>query len=390
MTENPRHIAAYGLSYFFLFAAVAVLFPLFPLLLQEKGLSLSRIGFVMGTYDMVSILGLMILGHFFDKIRSPRRTVILICLASCLLLFAIGRAERGAGLFLLTLGLGFVVKSPTALVDALYGQTMRRPEESYGRARHAGSLGFFLSAGLIQLTGLVRGDRPGTVFAGYALCLAAAVFLIAQLPTKQLHRHPEETHSPFRETLRNFPRLYWIGLGVAFLNSLGLAGHYTFFSLLLKNRFLRSDVSGFWAIGPLFELPLFFFSGWLLQRLSLRSLWLICLAAGVVRMQVYSLATTLLPLYLVQVLHSFSFGLNHLCMMTLITRYTRASSRGLAMSLYTAMGMGLALFTGGMLGGVLLRSGDFPLLYQIFSLFPFLGACLALLCLKESPLKEEG
>jgi PPP family 3-phenylpropionic acid transporter len=102
-------------------------------------------------------------------------------------------------------------------------------------------------------------------------------------------------------------------------------------------------------------------------------------------MQVYSLATSLLPLYLIQAVHSLSFGLNHLCMISLITTYTSSESRGLAVSIYTALGMGLSLFTGGILGGIILKYSGFPLLFQVFSFFPLIAMAVTIGFMKEKP-----
>jgi PPP family 3-phenylpropionic acid transporter len=268
------------------------------------------------------------------------------------------------------------------MIDALYGQTMQNPNKSYGRARLAGSLGFILAALTAQLTGWIDGAKPLSVFLGYTFCYLVFIGITITLPTTQIHRNTDEDHEPVLKTVRSFPLIFWVGMSIAFLSALGLSGHYTFFSLLLKDRFNRTDVGGFWALCPILEMPLFFFSSYLLQKFSLKKLWILCLGAGIIRLQVYSLADSVLPLYLVQLLHSFTFALNHLCMMTVINQTTSQSSRGLAMSIYTALGTGLPLFAGGIMGGWILRSGDFRLLYQIFSLFPFLGVCISLFILK--------
>ncbi len=384
MSSTKARQTIYSLIYFFLFAGIAALYPFFPLLLQSKGHSPSEVGILMGSYELFSILGLLLIGHYYDKIRSPRRTVIIISLASILVLYFIAGTTYPVLLILLTLGLGFVIKSPASLVDAHYGQVMPEPDKTYGKARLYGSLGFFVMALMIQITGLVDGGRPYSVFAAFTMMIALVLVLVVRLPAASLAEEKHE-HSSFLRTLKSFPGVYWIGLSIGFLNYLGLSGHYTFFSLLIKNKFGTGNIGGFWAIGPLFEIPLFFFSGWLLKKFGLRGLWLISLGAGFIRMQAYSLSSSLLPLYLVQILHSLSFGLNHLAMVTLISKTTPPAVRGQAMSLYTAVGMGLSLFIGGFAGGWFLGFAGFSLLFQIFSVFPLAGAVLTLLFLKTTP-----
>ncbi|MDA3957251.1 MFS transporter [Oceanispirochaeta sp.] len=387
MIEAKKYQNVYKLVYFFLFGSIASLYPFFPLVLQSKGFEPSRIGFVMGSYEFVSILGLLIIGHFYDRIRSPRRTIVTIILLCLLTLFLIVRAQSLLLVVPLTLGLGFVIKSPTSLVDAHYGQTMPNSQEKYGKTRLYGSLGFFCVAMLIQITNWVEASRPISVFLGFSILMVIAIPLIIYLPAAHLAEDQQKPVS-FLKTIKTFPGIYWIGLSIASLNFMGISGHITFFSLLLKNKFATEDISGFWAIGPLFEVPLFFFSGFLLRKLGLKRLWLLCLAAGVLRMQVYSFSRTLLPLYIVQILHSISFGFNHLAMVTLISRATSNASRGLAMSLYSAIGMGFSLFVGGFLGGWILGYSDYPFLFQVFSLFPLLGMGIILLFLRGKQLEK--
>ena len=78
--------------------------------------------------------------------------------------------------------LGFFVKSPPSLLDAHFGQTHSGRSELYGRTRLYGSLGFFLFAMVIQLTGIVEGKKPFTVFWGYALPLLITSALVIFLP----------------------------------------------------------------------------------------------------------------------------------------------------------------------------------------------------------------
>jgi len=390
MKNFRSYQSVYSLIYFCLFAAISSLNPFFPLVLQSKGFTPARIGQLLGSYEFFSILGLLLIGHFYDKIKSPKRTVFFIAVLCMGLLFSIAGTHSQTLLIPLTLGLGFVIKSPASLVDAHYGQIMPDPQKTYGKARLFGSLGYFSIAMIIQITQWVEGSRPFTVFAGYSLLILSAVLLLMRLPTSPQTGEHQDSVS-FMKTARSFPRIYWIGLSIAFLNFLGMSGHYTFFSLLLKNKFGIQNIGGFWAIGPLFEIPLFFFSGWLLKKIGLKFLWVICLAAGVIRMQVYSLAETPTPLYIVQILHSFSFGLNHLAIVTLISKTTSSASRGLAMSIYTAVGMGLSLFIGGFLGGWILECSDYHHLFQFFSVFPLLGIGVSLLFMegRQKMLREE-
>lgn len=378
--KNPAAgLKVYKLSYLFLFAGIAALYPYIPLVLQGKGFSPSRVGFIMGCYEVFSMLGLLTLGHLYDSFRSPKRTMIVLNLAALLFLYSVARLSHLVLLIPITLLLGFVVKSPASLLDAHFGQTHPGRPELYGRTRLYGSLGFFLFAMLIQITAMVEGGKPLTVFWGYAVPLLISSVLIIFLPGSPHTKEESVRTNSFKTSISQFPRIYWAGLVIVFLNYTGFSGHYTFFSLLLHNKFGMDNIGALWALGPLFEIPLFFFSGFLLKHLGEKGLWIISLASCIIRLQVYAMADTLLPLYLVQILHSPSFSFNHLAMVSLINNHTREENRGLAMSISAAVGMGLSLFTGGILGGIILKYSGFALLFQTFTVFPLAGLVLILL-----------
>jgi len=364
--------------YFFQFAAIAALYPFFPLLLQEKGFSEPQVGFMLGSYEIFSIGGLLFIGHIYDRFRSPRRTISYLNIATICLLFLFVISRSFLYLIPLALGVGFFVKSPASLVDAHFGQNIPDSSASYGKARLFGSLGFFACSLTIQITGWVNASRPESIFQAFSLCLLASTTLILSLPRAEQSAPHHRKQVKVIETVKTFPRIYWIGLGIVILNYIGMSGHYSFFSLLMKNKFGIGDIGGFWAIGPLGEVPLFFFSAWFLRKLGYKGLWAIALGASFIRMQVYALSPTILPLYIVQILHSLSFGFNHMSMLTLISEKTAPESRGMAMGIFTAAGMGLSLFIGGILGGLILKFSGYTLLFQVFSLFPLVGLGLLL------------
>lgn len=387
MDQNRKYLWAYGAVYFFVFAAIAALFPFYPLLLQSKGFNPSQIGFIMGGYDLFSIGGSLVIGYIYDKFRSQRTTITSLLVLTILLVFLITQARSSLSLIAITFVIGFFIKSSPSLVDAHYGQALPHMIDSYGTTRLGGSAGFMLMALLIQVTGIVDGTRPMTVFYGYTIPLLITIIGLFFLPKgigkKVQAELKEETKQSFMISIKSFPSVYWIGLAIVFLNALALSGHYTFFSLMLKNKFNVDNIGGFWAIGPFFEIPVFFLSPILLKKVKLKYLWTLSMLAGFVRMQFYSLSGSLMPLYLIQITHSFSFGFNHLCMVNLINKRTTVQSRGLAMSIFMAIGMGLSLFTGGILGGVILGSGDFTRLFQVFSYFPVAAIFIALIFLRE-------
>ncbi len=364
---------AYCLGYFSIFAANGILLPLIPLILKLKGMRPSGIGVLLGSYELCGILGLLVLGKMYDKIKKPKGTLIILFLLTIGSSIAVADISNPALLLPVVLVFGFFIKTPPSILDAHFGQSIPQAPQRYGRIRLFGSLGFFFTAMTVQFTNFSSNLKPLRAAAGFSIFLVLAISAIPFLPRQKENSGQELRQGSFSSILKTLPGQYWFGLILVFMNSVALAGHYTFFSLMLHHRFPGTEIGMFWAIGPLFELPLFFFSRQCLQKLKVRGLWLAALSAGFIRMQVYALAEGLAILYLVQLLHSVTFGFNHLSLVTQVNQQSPRKHRGFAMALYMAIGTGLGLFTGGTLGGLILEQLGFTRLFQILSLFPLAG-----------------
>jgi PPP family 3-phenylpropionic acid transporter len=371
----PSHIFEFGTNFFFYNASIAVMTPFLQLFLKAKGFSITWVGSLIGSYELAGIVGTLFLGNFLD--RSGRyRAVMTASIGGVLLFFFILYLNTSsvAALFCIV-PIGFLYKPHFSLIDALASRNMPRFEENYGKARLAGSIGFVCAAGGIQLTGWVTDTSLLSIVLGFGFFAVLYMFSIQIIPQSRT-RSGKALFTFDHKSFASFTPTFWLGLFVIFLMGFGISSHYYFFSLFVKSRFQVPNVGGFWAIGPLAEIPFIFFSGLLIKRFGIARLWIVSLVTATARLYLYVFSSSILPLYFLQLLHGITYGLMHTTSIAFIRRHSRDDNRGLAMAVYIAIGIGFAGFIGGFLGGRIVDTGGFTSLYLTYGTFPLLAALL--------------
>ena len=375
MESSPSYIFEFGMNFLFYNASIAVLTPFLQLFLKAKGFSLTWIGSLIGSFELAGIAGTLFLGNLLDG-YGRYRAVMTASVGAVLVLFSLLYLNDAAWAALLCIiPMGFLYKPHFSLIDALASSSMPRFEDNYGKARLAGSIGFVCVAAGIQLTGWVTDASLPSIVAGFGIFALLYMLSIQVLPGKPMHAaRPPLRFDP--KSLTGLTPTFWLGLFVIFLMGLGISSHYQFFSLYVRSRFQVDNVGGLWAIGPLAEIPFIFFSGKLIRRFGIARLWMLSLAAAALRLYLYVLSSSILPVYFLQLLHGITYGLMHTTSVAFIRRHSGSENRGLAMALYIAFGIGFAGFIGGFLGGRIVELGGFAPLYLIYGTLPLGGALL--------------
>ncbi len=382
MVMGRLPILSFALSFFFYNASLGIMTPFLQLFLKGKGYSASLIGVMLGVYELAGVLGPIALGALGDRTGHFRRIMsgsILLVVGLFVLQYF---NTLTAVAFLLIAPMGFLYKSHFSLIDAYASHTLPGFEQNYGKARLAGSLGFFSAALVVQLTGWIDASSLVSIITGFGLMAVTYAVFVQFLPRARVHidaAPPKITLA----ALRSFPPVFWAGIAIVFLMIMAMASHYYFFSLFVQERFGVSRVSGFWAIGPLAEVPFIFFSGYLIRRFNISRLLLVSLGAGTVRLYIYFLTPTIAPLYVVQILHGLTYGTLHTSALAFIRRRSPVEHRGLGIALYIAIGFGLAGFVGSSLGGRIVDLYGYNVLYGGYGLLPLIAMVLVLINRKQ-------
>lgn len=383
-------MARIALNYFCIYTMLAVLAPYLQLFLKAAGYAPSRIGVLLGVHNVAGILGAILLGRLADRhqhVKLQLAATLAVFLGAFLLIYLV------PNIFVVVAGLvvmGFFFKSMMPLTDALTLQSLPDPDHDYGRVRVMGSISFFSISLFFQLSGLISGDSQRSIIswvAGFAvLYLASLLFLPGKSSSKPSSKPAEYEPPSAREneksattrtgTLRSFPLVFWLGLTLIFLGRSALTAHYSFFSVYLQEQFGLTTVSGMWAIGPMVEIPMIFFSGYLIRRFGLIAMFAAAFAAISVRLLIYAVSPGLGALVGAQLLHSLTFGVFHTAGIAFVRRTSPDDAKSTAVALYSAIGGGAASFAGSSAAGFIVDAYGFTTLFYAYACLPVLALTL--------------
>ncbi|MFP4484880.1 MAG: MFS transporter [Spirochaetaceae bacterium] len=364
-----------GINYFFLFSAVAIVIPHLQLFFQAQGFSPSQVGVLLGTFELAGIAGPLFLGHAADR-TGRYRASILLCIAAYAGVIAVMNALP---LFLVVLPLaglfGFFFKATVPLTDALASHLMEDPREQYGRVRMLGSIGFIATSLLVQVTGIIDGSSSTQIL--IAVLMVAAIYAAVVLTFPRVRRSDEarEKEEAPGEGARPAGD-FWLFIVIVFIGRIGIAPYYSFFSIYLQQEVGITVVSGVWALGAIAEIPAIYFSGRLVRRLGVLRMITIAFLALILRLVIYAIAPVPAVVIPSQVLHALTFGFFHGASIAYINARVERSKRGLGMAIYNSSALGLSVFVGSSLGGVIIQELGFTSLFLIYCVPPAVSIVL--------------
>jgi MFS transporter, PPP family, 3-phenylpropionic acid transporter len=365
-------------NYFFLFISWAILSPYLQLYLKDRGVSPSRIGLLLGCFELAGVAGPMLIGRVADR-RTAYRGLLAACLLVTLAAFIPLELTTFFPVYLgCILLMGFAYRATVPLLDSLVSRLLTDPARQYGPLRAAGSVGFITVSLLLQFTGLVSGDSSRAILVAFAITAACAAAAVTALPNVRgpqvvMIRRPARLTAAASGAGGGFDRKFWAVIGVVFLGRFGIGAYYSFFSLYLKHAFPGSGVSLFWAIGAVAEIATMAFSGRLMARWGIRAMLTVSLVAISVRLCLFVVAPSLAVLAAAQLLHALTFGTFHTAAMAYVSGATGQERRGAGMAVYNALGIGLPSFLASTIGGALIEAHGFTALFLSYATVPLLG-----------------
>ncbi len=360
--------------YFLFYAAWAALIPFLPIFYKSLGFHPAQIGLLASVTPLMTMAGAPLWGAVADATRRHRQVLLGVMLGAMLSALALSQM-RVFGLLALAVGAYAFFNAPIIpLVDnsvlALLGE--RRSE--YGRQRLWGALGWGLSA---PLAGWLAG-RFGQVwpFLVYFSLMIGALAVGALLPI-----HPEPgTHSFWSGARRLLSdRRWFLFLGVVFISGAGGSVISNFLFLHLADLGASQTVMGLaLSVATLGELPVLFFSGWMLRRWGARGLLVIGMSAYVVRALGLSLAAEPWQALALQALHGLTFSAVWVAGVSFAREMAPEGLGATAQGMMSSVVMGLSGITGSLAGGVLFEQFGGHVLFRISALAVLAGLALFL------------
>lgn len=348
--------------YFLFYAALACLVPFMSLYYQQRGLTGSQIGVLSGLIPLITLASSPLWGGIADATRRHRAVLLLTIAGLWLSVLALFFATSFTGLLLAVIAYAMFVGPIVPLIDNAVLTILGERRSDFGRVRLWGSVGWGLAALILGLF-LERAGLSWS-FYGFLLFMGFTFVVSSRLPM----RIASTTHHRYTTGLGILLRQgrFLLLLFVAIIFGINLGVLLSFLFLYIDELGgSRTLMAVSLTITTVAEIPFWFLSGRLLQRIGPNKMILLALAATAGRM--FALASMQSPWLLLPI------SLLHGPMYTLmwaagVAEADAAAPEGLgatAQSLFSAASLGLGAALGGFLGGPAYEALGFPTLFTI-------------------------
>jgi MFS transporter, PPP family, 3-phenylpropionic acid transporter len=377
MSGEGRSRLAFALSYFTLFAIYGVASPYLQLLLRGLGYGPAVMGLFLGFFEVIGIAGPFPMTRLTDAMGRFKPTLFacafLVCAPLAPLVLLRGPAATCLCLAVLSLGL----RSMVPIMDtATISLSSTRAGWDYGKLRATGSAGFVAIALILQTIPGFDQSPPERIvlwIGGSAAFFALSLLFLPEAgkaKAQSVANAKADAGASSPQVRRPFLSSgFVLGLVVIALGRLAMGPVYSFFSLYLVEEVKWNAVGGMWALSATAEIPLMFLSGRIVSRLGPMRATMLGTAAIAVRLAIYALFPSPAGVVAAQLLHSLCFGLLHPAGVAFVALMVSPERRAQGMAVYMSLGVALPAFLGSTLGGFVLQSWGYRVLFGSFIAF---------------------
>lgn len=364
-----RDLFAPKAFYFCFYAASASLIPYLTLYYRESGLNGAQIGLLVGIPPVVTWLAAPFWGAVADGTRRYRAILNLTLLGTMAAIALLARADGLLWLLMVVTIYAFFAAPVMPLVDNSVLEQLGERRALYGRQRVWGAIGWGASAAV-----------AGALVERFGLGIAFYVFLfyyvVLLLITSRFRVSAGTVGQPFWQGLRVLAKdrplmVFLISVLFSGIGS-GIVHNYLF--LYLADLGAGETLMGLsQTVATFSEVPVFFFSAWLLRRIGARGLLLAALAAYVVRLLAYTAMPSVWWVLPINLLHGLTFSALWVAGVSYANEVAPKGLGATAQGLFTGMTMGLGSAGGALLGGTMYDALGPAFMFRVAALLVLIG-----------------
>jgi MFS transporter, PPP family, 3-phenylpropionic acid transporter len=350
--NNTRSLHLAKSFYFFYYGAWAFFLPFLALYYQSLGFSGSQIGLLASISPLITLFAAPFWAGLADASQRHKRVLLITITGAGISVLVLALARSFWVFIPIVAAYAFFSAPVIPLVDNSVLNLLGKMRDNYGKQRLWGAIGWGLAgptAGWVTgLFGLIWS------FPGYLVLAAFALLSVWKLPVSTQR---EERATPFWNGLRQlFSNGSWfLFLLVVFLSGAGLSMITNFFFLYLDNLQASNTLMGLsLTVATISEIPVLFFSGWMIRRWGPRGLMIISLAAYVVRAYGYYFAVQPWQALTLQLLHGLTFSAMWVAGVSFAAAIAPKGLGATAQGLFSSTVMGFGGIAGALIGGILL------------------------------------
>jgi oligosaccharide:H+ symporter len=340
----------FSTTYFLYFAALSAIVPFIALYYQSLGLTGGQVGILLGVPPLVSLFASPLWTGIADA-RNRHKLTLLVTIAMAVFLMAIFPAIRTFALALpFIMSFAFFSAPIMALVDNAILSKLGSQRDTYGRVRLWGTVGWGLGA---PIAGAIL-QRYGLPFMFWMYAGLMALNLIS---IQKLDFIRSAAVTPFWKGVRTIlnNRRWALFMLMAFISTIGFSAHTNYLSLLFEEMGASKTLIGIAVtISIISELPVMFFSSFLLRKFKARGLLAVAMFVAGLRCILYYFSGGPQTVLVIQLLHGLTFPALWIAGVTYAAENAPPGFGATAQGLFGGVLLGFGAAAGSLLGGVLI------------------------------------
>ncbi len=342
--------------YFAYYAALGAFTPYWSLYLKARGMDVAAISVLMSLWYATRIVAPSTWTTLAAHSAHPIRWLQLGCLLTLGTFAAFLLPLEFVGLFAVMCAFCFAYNAVMPQFESITMSHLGARADLYGRIRVWGSVGFIT---VVALFGVLL-DRFGVDTLPWLMLPLFVALLVSSFlngyahPVEEIH---DENHVGFRARLKQ-PQVIAF-FSAAFLAQLSFGPYYTFFSIYLsEHQYSATMLGGFWSVGVLAEIAVFFLSSRIFRRWDPGTVLVYALLSAAVRWWVTALWPDNIALMVAaQLTHALNFGAFFAAAMQLLVRFFPGRMNGHGQGVFYGLSSGVGGVVGALAAGQLWRFG---------------------------------
>lgn len=335
--------------YFCYYACLGSWIPYWPLYLQHIGHGAIVIGVTGAVFHATRVIAPNIWAYLADRTQRRLGIIRLGCFAAFVAILGMLLGTEVWWLTLVLLVFSFFWSAVLPQFEVLTLGFLGHRSHDYGRIRLWGSWGYIVAVLAI-----------GGFFSLFALSffpiLVAFILLLLWISSIAVPTPVQESHAPgpsFSAALMKPEVLAF--LFCVILVQISFGPYYAFFSIHLSQLGYSSvEIGGIWSLAVMSEIVLMFSVRHLLSGLGVYRLLALTLLLTSMRWVIlWREGDSLFWIILIQLLHAFSFGAFHACVIEQVRRFFPGRNHGRGQAIFSSIGYGLGSVIGAAMAGFL-------------------------------------
>lgn len=328
---------------------------------RDIGLSGLEIGALKAASSVVMIFSQPIWGFICDFFKMRKGLLNLLLLASGMLFLLVPLKPTFSAILLLLLIYGFFKNPIVPVADSIVMIELKGDGTRYSQIRLWGAVGLTVSVVLMGYYFNYASLR--NLFAVYAIFTLLAFGVTVLLPRGVGQIESRQLKLEDFSRLAACPGFFKFLLAILFMQT-GAFIIDGFFGLYVKER-IGNEITLGWALtlAGVSEIVIYRYLGKLKSVFSARNLLIISAAVSALRWLLYAYSTTVLQIFLLQLLHGISFGFFYISAVTYVNQMLPKEFATSGQTLLWADAFGLAAVLGSILGGILYDHWNYHYLF---------------------------